>query len=168
MNSALQCLSNSVPFREFFLSRSHLKELNTDNALGAGLLVSSPFHRLLCHLTLRSLLRREARHCLWGIVAGHVGLSGLVLGPEGCTPRLLRCSIPLLLSRSSMQPLSVCSSCVLSVSVCTLAQTLHQLKETLGKIAPQFVGFRQHDAQELLAFLLDGLHEGARSHRRIR
>ncbi|MES1910828.1 MAG: hypothetical protein MHM6MM_003357 [Cercozoa sp. M6MM] len=34
------------------------------------------------------------------------------------------------------------------------------LKSTIGKFAPQFTGFRQQDAQELLAFLLDGLHEG--------
>jgi Ubiquitin carboxyl-terminal hydrolase len=29
----------------------------------------------------------------------------------------------------------------------------------LGRFAPQFSGFQQHDSQELLAFLLDGLHE---------
>ena len=29
----------------------------------------------------------------------------------------------------------------------------------IGKHAPQFVGYAQHDSQELLAFLLDGLHE---------
>jgi ubiquitin C-terminal hydrolase len=29
----------------------------------------------------------------------------------------------------------------------------------LGKYAPQFSGFQQHDSQELLAFILDGLHE---------
>ena len=34
-----------------------------------------------------------------------------------------------------------------------------QFKRTLSKFAPQFVGMRQHDSQELLAFLLDGLHE---------
>ena len=34
-----------------------------------------------------------------------------------------------------------------------------QFKKTLSKFAPQFVGMRQHDSQELLAFLLDGLHE---------
>lgn len=28
-----------------------------------------------------------------------------------------------------------------------------------GKFAPQFSGYAQHDAQELLAFLLDGMHE---------
>lgn len=33
------------------------------------------------------------------------------------------------------------------------------LKTTIGKWAPQFSGYSQHDSQELLAFLLDGLHE---------
>jgi len=32
-------------------------------------------------------------------------------------------------------------------------------KWTIGRFAPQFSGFSQHDSQELLAFLLDGLHE---------
>ncbi len=33
------------------------------------------------------------------------------------------------------------------------------LKYTIGQFAPQFSGYAQHDSQELLAFLLDGLHE---------
>lgn len=33
------------------------------------------------------------------------------------------------------------------------------LQWTIGKYAPRFTGFQQHDSQELLAFLLDGLHE---------
>lgn len=33
------------------------------------------------------------------------------------------------------------------------------LKRCIGKYAPQFNGYSQHDAQEFLAFLLDGLHE---------
>ncbi|CBI24406.3 unnamed protein product, partial [Vitis vinifera] len=32
-------------------------------------------------------------------------------------------------------------------------------KSKLARFAPQFSGFNQHDSQELLAFLLDGLHE---------
>jgi len=32
-------------------------------------------------------------------------------------------------------------------------------KEKIACFAPQFSGFNQHDSQELLAFLLDGLHE---------
>lgn len=33
------------------------------------------------------------------------------------------------------------------------------LKRTIDQFAPQFAGYEQHDAQELLAFFLDGLHE---------
>nr|CAD1841610.1 unnamed protein product [Ananas comosus var. bracteatus] len=32
-------------------------------------------------------------------------------------------------------------------------------KAKLARFAPQFSGYNQHDSQELLAFLLDGLHE---------
>jgi len=34
-----------------------------------------------------------------------------------------------------------------------------ELRWMLAKYAPQFSGFQQHDAQEALAFLIDGLHE---------
>ena len=33
------------------------------------------------------------------------------------------------------------------------------LKEVISDFAPQFEGYRQHDSQEFLSFLLDGLHE---------
>jgi len=33
------------------------------------------------------------------------------------------------------------------------------LKRTIDQFAPQFAGYEQHDAQELLSFFLDGLHE---------
>ncbi|KFH66092.1 hypothetical protein MVEG_08193 [Podila verticillata NRRL 6337] len=32
-------------------------------------------------------------------------------------------------------------------------------KSTIGRFSPSFTGYHQHDSQELLAFLLDGLHE---------
>ncbi|XP_062188295.1 ubiquitin carboxyl-terminal hydrolase 8-like [Phragmites australis] len=35
----------------------------------------------------------------------------------------------------------------------------HHFKAKIACFAPQFNGFNQHDSQELLAFLLDGLHE---------
>ncbi|KAG9327283.1 hypothetical protein KVV02_007059 [Mortierella alpina] len=34
-----------------------------------------------------------------------------------------------------------------------------EFKMTIGRFAPSFTGYHQHDSQELLAFLLDGLHE---------
>lgn len=33
------------------------------------------------------------------------------------------------------------------------------LKRAIARFAPQFSGFQQHDSQELLAYILDGLHE---------
>jgi ubiquitin C-terminal hydrolase len=41
--------------------------------------------------------------------------------------------------------------CCLSLSLCVQA--------AVARFAPQFRGEDQHDAQELLLFLLDGLHE---------
>ncbi|XP_069693943.1 ubiquitin carboxyl-terminal hydrolase 15-like isoform X2 [Periplaneta americana] len=35
----------------------------------------------------------------------------------------------------------------------------HNFKLQVGRYAPQFSGYQQHDSQELLTFLLDGLHE---------
>ena len=32
-------------------------------------------------------------------------------------------------------------------------------KTSVGRFAPQFSGYQQHDSSELLTFLLDGLHE---------
>lgn len=34
-----------------------------------------------------------------------------------------------------------------------------RFKAAVAHFAPQFAGYRQHDSQELTAFLLDGLHE---------
>jgi ubiquitin carboxyl-terminal hydrolase 4/11/15 len=34
-----------------------------------------------------------------------------------------------------------------------------EFKQALARFAPQFSGYQQHDSQELVAFLLDGLHE---------
>ena len=37
--------------------------------------------------------------------------------------------------------------------------TPNEFKRVIARFAPQFTGYQQHDSQELLAFLLDGLHE---------
>ena len=37
--------------------------------------------------------------------------------------------------------------------------TPRKFKAKIGEFAPQFAGYGQQDSQELLAFLLDGLHE---------
>ena len=42
------------------------------------------------------------------------------------------------------------------------------LKWKIGKLNPSFSGYNQHDSQELLAFLLDGLHEDLNQYGRYR
>jgi ubiquitin carboxyl-terminal hydrolase 4/11/15 len=39
------------------------------------------------------------------------------------------------------------------------AYSPREFKQQLQRFAPQFSGYQQHDSQELVAFLLDGLHE---------
>lgn len=41
----------------------------------------------------------------------------------------------------------------------TLLVTVFHFQTQVGRFAPQFSGYQQQDSQELLAFLLDGLHE---------
>lgn len=44
-----------------------------------------------------------------------------------------------------------------SADYLTVAPT--EFKRTISNFAPQFAGYQQHDSQELMSFLLDGLHE---------
>jgi len=95
MNSALQCLSHTMPLTRYILQGKHVPEINRDNPLGMHGLIADRYADLLQNL--------------W---------SG---------------------DYTSVSPTA--------------------FKATLGKFAPQFSGFQQQDSQELLAFLLDGLHE---------
>jgi len=114
MNSALQCLSNTEPLTDCFLSTSpkskiiivmllvfggtggkYIDEINKSNPLGMQGEVASKYGELV--------------KAVWS-------------GQD-----------------SSFSP--------------------RDFKWTIGNFAPQFSGYAQHDSQELLAFLLDGLHE---------
>eukprot|EP00002_Diphylleia_rotans_P024552 TRINITY_DN4856_c0_g2_i1.p1 TRINITY_DN4856_c0_g2~~TRINITY_DN4856_c0_g2_i1.p1 ORF type:complete len:886 (+),score=164.79 TRINITY_DN4856_c0_g2_i1:49-2706(+) len=95
MNSGIQCLAHTVLLREYFLTKSYSKEINSKNVLGTGGELVKEFAKLM--------------QALWDFV------------DRSIAPR--------------------------------------SFKQTLGKFAPQFSGYLQHDSQELLIYLLDGLHE---------
>ncbi|XP_043975508.1 ubiquitin carboxyl-terminal hydrolase 32 [Gambusia affinis] len=95
MNSSIQCVSNTKPLSDYFLSGTHLYELNRINPIG---------------------MRGHMAKCY----------GDLVLELWSGTQK-------------SIAPL--------------------KLRWTIAKYAPRFNGFQQQDSQELLAFLLDGLHE---------
>ncbi|GMH85191.1 hypothetical protein TrVE_jg13600 [Triparma verrucosa] len=50
MNSSLQCLSHTPPLRDYFLSRKHVKSLNTTNVLGTGGSLAEEFSKLMSEL----------------------------------------------------------------------------------------------------------------------
>lgn len=95
MNSALQCMSNTPPLTDYFLSDSYLPDINEKNPLG---------------------------------------MHGQIAKAYGCLIKNMW---------------SGNSSCLAP----------REFKMVLGRFAPQFSGFQQQDCQELMASLLDGLHE---------
>ncbi|XP_028977468.2 ubiquitin carboxyl-terminal hydrolase 32 isoform X2 [Esox lucius] len=95
MNSSIQCVSNTKPLSDYFISGRHLYELNRTNPIG---------------------MRGHMAKCYGDLVME------LWSGTQ-----------------KSVAPL--------------------KLRWTIAKYAPRFNGFQQQDSQELLAFLLDGLHE---------
>ncbi|KAJ8280946.1 hypothetical protein GJAV_G00061360 [Gymnothorax javanicus] len=95
MNSSIQCVSNTKPLTQYFISGRHLFELNRTNPIG---------------------MRGHMAKCYGDLV------QELWSGTQ-----------------KSIAPL--------------------KLRWTIAKYAPRFNGFQQQDSQELLAFLLDGLHE---------
>ncbi|KAK7882227.1 hypothetical protein WMY93_028401 [Mugilogobius chulae] len=95
MNSSIQCVSNTKPLTDYFISGTHLYELNRTNPIG---------------------MRGHMAKCY----------GDLVLELWSGTQK-------------NVAPL--------------------KLRWTIAKYAPRFNGFQQQDSQELLAFLLDGLHE---------
>ncbi|XP_040263063.1 ubiquitin carboxyl-terminal hydrolase 4 isoform X2 [Bufo bufo] len=95
MNSALQCLSNTPPLTEYFLTDDYKDEINRDNPLGMKGEIATAYAELIRQI--------------WSGEHSYVA------------PRMF--------------------------------------KTQVGRFAPQFSGYQQQDSQELLAFLLDGLHE---------
>lgn len=95
MNSSLQCLSNTSPLANFFLTKKYKEDLNKNNPLGMNGELADAYSDMIDQL--------------WS--GNHSAIA-----PRG-------------------------------------------FKHKLDRFAPQFAGYQQHDSQELLAFLLDGLHE---------
>ena len=95
MNSCLQCLSNSIPLTEYFLTNKFQDEINVQNPIG----------------TKGKLTINYAK-----------------------TIRGLWCE-----SSTTYSP--------------------YVLKSSISEFQPMFSGYQQHDSQEFLSFLLDGLHE---------
>lgn len=115
LNSSIQCLSHTPILRDYFTSKSYLRDINTTNPLGHEGRLAQAFAVLV--------------HNLWKkYEKGNGSLT---------KTKIMSSSTPL--DAPSLTPKS--------------------FKEAMGKFNESFAGNEQHDAQELLAFLLSGLSE---------
>ena len=139
MNSTLQCLAHTGPLRRYFVQGGYEADLNRDNPLGTGGNLTTAFADLLKEM--------------WGVRTGRDGGvtgtgagGGGGSGAGGIGPSLLSPS-------PSYGPYPA------PAHGPAPAVYPRSFKTTLGRYAEQFVGYDQHDSQELATFLLDALHE---------
>ena len=118
LNSSVQCLSHTPVLRDYFTSKSYLRDINTTNPLGHEGRLAQAF-AVLVH----NLWKRHDR----------------AYSPNAKAPGSS--------SSKSSAPLDA------------PALTPKSFKEAMGKFNESFAGNEQHDAQELLSFLLSGLSE---------
>lgn len=94
MNSCLQCLSNTIPLTQYFVSKRYVNEINKTNPIGTKGKLTIKYAKMI--------------QALW------------CQGDDSYSPSVL--------------------------------------KSAISDFQPMFSGYSQHDSQELLSFLLDGLH----------
>jgi len=129
MNSTLQCLAHTGPLRSYFLSGDYAMDLNRDNPLGTGGELATEFANLLSEM--------------WGTASAastNTSSNNTMSSSYGYR------------SKSSSWSNNTSSSTSSVVYP-------RNFKFTLGKHAEQFMGYNQHDSQELATYLLDALHE---------
>jgi len=117
LNSSIQCLSHTPILRDYFTTKSYLRDINTTNPLGHEGRLAQAFAVLVHNLWKRNDNKKQG---------------------------------PLTKSNVNKSP---------STPVNAPSLTPKSFKEAMGKFNESFAGNEQHDAQELLAFLLSGLSE---------
>ena len=116
LNSTIQCLSHTPILRDYFTTKSYLRDINTTNPLGHEGRLAQAFAVLVQNLWKKYDNKHHAQ-------------AKAISNKSSSTP----------LDAQSLTPKS--------------------FKEAMGKFNESFAGNEQHDAQELLAFLLSGLSE---------
>ncbi|KAJ4473567.1 hypothetical protein J3R30DRAFT_3509735 [Lentinula aciculospora] len=144
MNSAIQCLGHQKELTEYFLTGVYSRELNTDNPLGMGGAIAEGFGALLTRMWAGSELARS-----------YGALDKLKEASEGGKNKVSK----FFKNNSNFGGGFGGFGGGESLNPTTASYSPRDFKSQLSRFAPQFSGYQQHDSQELVAFLLDGLHE---------
>ncbi len=171
MNSTLQCLAHTPPLRQYLLSGKYESDLNVENPLGTGGELAREFASLMREMWLEKAATAPAdgqeeeerknngnHHRPLATAAGNgiIYTSSRMYSPGngGSYPEKTgTASHYYYLSNGDGGGGDDASSNAPTVTY------PRSFKTTLGKHAPQFVGYDQHDSQELAIYLLDALHE---------
>lgn len=145
MNSTLQCLAHTPPLRQYFLTGEFRRDLNPNNPLGTGGELAVEFSKLLNEM--------------WGCYDANL--------PDGDISRGNQYENSLVENEQKSSYGSFRKSSFTSSTIgyphggmnATSVVCPRTFKYILGKHAEQFIGYNQHDSQELATYLLDALHE---------
>ncbi|KIK61734.1 hypothetical protein GYMLUDRAFT_243413 [Collybiopsis luxurians FD-317 M1] len=148
MNSALQCLGHQKELTEYFLTGVYTSELNVDNPLGMGGAIAEGFGTLLTRMWAGAELAQTfgAVDKLKEESSGGGFLSGTKNKASKFFTRNNSFGGGFGGYGGGLNPSAT-------------SYSPREFKSQLSRFAPQFSGYQQHDSQELVAFLLDGLHE---------
>lgn len=154
MNSTIQCLAHTPPLRHYFLSGEFRNDLNRDNPLGTGGELAIEFAKLLnemwgCHDTIPETNTTLVK-------------SDNIFGDddteeEDDEPKIFTTSRYGSYRKSTFTSSTLNNPYGSSYGANVVCP--RNFKYILGKHAEQFVGYNQHDSQELATYLLDALHE---------
>ncbi|KAF8825785.1 hypothetical protein HHX47_DHR6000382 [Lentinula edodes] len=146
MNSAIQCLGHQKELTEYFLTGVYSRELNPDNPLGMGGAIAEGFGALLTRMWAGS----ELAHTYGALDKLKEGSGGM--GAKNKVSKFFK-------NTSNFSNNFGGSGDGATLNPSATSYSPRDFKSQLSRFAPQFSGYQQHDSQELVAFLLDGLHE---------
>lgn len=151
-----QCLSNIPPLTEYFLKDKYTDELNEDNPLGMKGEIARAYAELIKQLWSGkySYVTPRPFKVKSGLLS--VGFRYNFIDFWKRRAVIVTPIVAVMVARYSCFSFSSICFCATSYDIFLLFSIL---QTQVGRFAPQFSGYQQQDSHELLAFLLDGLHE---------
>lgn len=156
MNSTLQCLAHTPLLREYFLSGRYVDEINGTNKLGTGGELATEFANLLNEMWLEEYNDDDDDHDDNNNKTGGALGQGILASSRTYSPGNGGTYNN---TTNVIAPYKQHHRSSSSSSIVTTTCYPRAFKSALGKHAPRFVGYDQHDSQELCAYVLDALHE---------